>query len=1277
MRAILAVSIRQIFTALILASPLFAQAADQNGYTAQYECRAGNPNCDVDVAALAARQCQQTITVSTAPTYDWSAINWSNDVICIEAGDYSARGSLWLGSSGTPGNRKILRYVRTNDNDDEPWNQQTQAKIKQIDTNWQSRWLIHRLTVDADNDSLPYGAFVVWDGSSDIIVNRMLIQRAAATLVTIGINTTVDRISIQNSVIRTAQPAGNNPQEHQCISVVNASSTWIVNNEVYDCNKAVSMGDGTYGRRIVVENNDLYISAAGRTNCSGTYDPNGNCSVTESIISWKNGGDETNPNTILHNRLWGMRWADGALTQGGDCPAISISADGGGGSADWVLVHNNIIFDGDLSVWNYHGTGTAPNNPNNVSVVGNLVFQIRDHTPEQPGELPGGLMYRDIDASEYYLNTVIGTEYWFVTQGYGQENDMRCNVAISSGPQTGDIGAGVQFDRDVFYDTPAISEPTAISNAVVTRANGSSYAIGQILRTSPYTACTTASSPACFLYRVIVAGTTSGSAPTYCTTLGCTITDGSATLQAVRGPYSFYRKLRTAPELYAIPYAAVHTSADESNFCPSSFANRGGIGINDDTAWTGIFAQDMKGATRNGTPGAVQATGGDGGGGGGGNNQTPYGGTPWPIPGVIEAEHFDDGGDGIAYHDTTAANEGAAYRTTAVDLEPSAENGYNIGWTQPGEWLEYSISVATTGTYAIDVRVASAGQGGVLRVEVDGVDVTGPLTVPNTGGWQIWQTLTTTGVSLTAGAHVLRLAFDSAGATGDIGNVNYLQLALESDGGTGTIFREYWTGIPGDFVTDLTSHPNYPNGPSGSDQLNVLEAPVDWADNYGTRVRGYVHAPQSGNYIFWIAGDDYSELWLSADDNPANKILIASVNGWTSSREWTKYASQQSTPITLQAGQRYYIEVLHKEGVGGDNVAVGWQLPGGTLERPIPGNRLSPWIPSGGAQSPYGGTSWPIPGLVEIEHFDEGGEGIAYHDASNGNGGAVAFRAADHVDLYQSIENGYNVGWTQPGEWIEYTINVTATDTYVLDLRVASNGQGGDLHVEIDGVDVTGRITVPNTGGWDTWQTISRGGISLTAGVHVLRVSFDTVGPTTDTGNINYFALRPDSGTNPTGTIRRQYWLGIPGEAMSDLTSNTNYPNNPSGTDQLTTFEAPTDAADNYGTRIQGYAHAPQSGSYTFWIASDDDAELWLSTDANPANKVRIAYVNGWTASREWNKYPSQQSVPINLTAGQRYYIEALHKEGNGGDNLAVGWQLPDGTFEGPIPGNRLSPVSP
>ena len=162
--------------------------------------------------------------------------------------------------------------------------------------------------------------------------------------------------------------------------------------------------------------------------------------------------------------------------------------------------------------------------------------------------------------------------------------------------------------------------------------------------------------------------------------------------------------------------------------------------------------------------------------------------------------------------------------------------------------------------------------------------------------------------------------------------------------GSGTILREWWTGIGGNEIPLLTSSPNYPDNPTGTQEMTSFEGPSGFNDSYGTRMRGYVHPPETGNYVFWIATDDNGQLWLSTDDDPANKQLIASVTGWAGSREWYKFSSQESTDIRLVAGQRYYIEALHKEGGGGDNIAVAWRLPDSTFEGPIPGNRLSPWI---------------------------------------------------------------------------------------------------------------------------------------------------------------------------------------------------------------------------------------------------------------------------------------------------------------------------------------------
>jgi len=163
--------------------------------------------------------------------------------------------------------------------------------------------------------------------------------------------------------------------------------------------------------------------------------------------------------------------------------------------------------------------------------------------------------------------------------------------------------------------------------------------------------------------------------------------------------------------------------------------------------------------------------------------------------------------------------------------------------------------------------------------------------------------------------------------------------------GAGVITREVWTGIGGgNYVSDLTSHPSYPDSPSLREEIASFEGPVDWAENYGTRIHGFLMPSVTGYYTFWIASDDYSELWLSSNSNPANQIKIAEVAGHTNSRQWGKYPGQQSSPIMLTAGKAYYIKALHKEGSGGDNIAVAWQMEGSCKEREvISGSYLCPY----------------------------------------------------------------------------------------------------------------------------------------------------------------------------------------------------------------------------------------------------------------------------------------------------------------------------------------------
>lgn len=162
----------------------------------------------------------------------------------------------------------------------------------------------------------------------------------------------------------------------------------------------------------------------------------------------------------------------------------------------------------------------------------------------------------------------------------------------------------------------------------------------------------------------------------------------------------------------------------------------------------------------------------------------PFSGKPHEIPGLIEAEHWDLGPAGVAYHDVDEENRGENYReATQVDIEKrsDASNGHGVGWTKEGEWLVYTVSIRSTGVYRIDMPVASNKKGGVFHIEIDGQDVTGPIQVPDTGGWQQLKLLQHNGVKLEKGTFVMKVVMDQVGESNSIGDIDYFQFVKVED----------------------------------------------------------------------------------------------------------------------------------------------------------------------------------------------------------------------------------------------------------------------------------------------------------------------------------------------------------------------------------------------------------------------------------------------------------------------------------------------------------------
>lgn len=160
---------------------------------------------------------------------------------------------------------------------------------------------------------------------------------------------------------------------------------------------------------------------------------------------------------------------------------------------------------------------------------------------------------------------------------------------------------------------------------------------------------------------------------------------------------------------------------------------------------------------------------------------------------------------------------------------------------------------------------------------------------------------------------------------------------------SGVILRELWTDVPGNTVEDLRAQSRFPESPDDLAACERFETGPSLSQGYGARFRGWLHPPVSGDYSFWIASDDASELWLSASDDPKGKQKIALVRLWTDEHAWDSDPSQRSRAIRLQAGQKYYIEALHKQGIAGDHLSVAWKIPGESRSV-IEGRYLSPFL---------------------------------------------------------------------------------------------------------------------------------------------------------------------------------------------------------------------------------------------------------------------------------------------------------------------------------------------
>lgn len=270
----------------------------------------------------------------------------------------------------------------------------------------------------------------------------------------------------------------------------------------------------------------------------------------------------------------------------------------------------------------------------------------------------------------------------------------------------------------------------------------------------------------------------------------------------------------------------------------------------------------------------------------------PYNGTAAQVPNTIEAELFDVGGEGVAYHDTTSGTHGLDYNQPSpyppttfrspTDVDMYKHTGYSNGYVvvmQAGEWMNYTVDVPESGSYTLAARTSYwSTTGGLFHIEVDGVDITGPL--QHTAG-SAFQTLTKTGVQLNAGRRVLRVVCDSNGSDGTyMGSLDYLRLTADED--AGMVARWRFDEGAGTTASDSTG-----NGSTGT-----LQGGASWSS-------GVIGA---GSLNFNGTSGSVSVNASSSLSSASNNF---SISFWANPRSTHQIDSESTTGVAGVSGQRY------------------------------------------------------------------------------------------------------------------------------------------------------------------------------------------------------------------------------------------------------------------------------------------------------------------------------------------------------------------------------------
>ncbi|HEV3306661.1 MAG TPA: carbohydrate-binding protein [Candidatus Sulfotelmatobacter sp.] len=373
----------------------------------------------------------------------------------------------------------------------------------------------------------------------------------------------------------------------------------------------------------------------------------------------------------------------------------------------------------------------------------------------------------------------------------------------------------------------------------------------------------------------------------------------------------------------------------------------------------------------------------------------PYGGTPAPIPGTVQAENYDTGGQGVAYNVTSINGTGNSYRSDGVDLEVTTDTGggYDLGWTAAGQWLRYTVNVATAGTYTVTFRVAAinAVTDAFHISNSAGTNLSGSVNVPATGGWQIWTNVTAT-VTLPSGQQTLTINQDKAGW-----NLNYSTFTSNSGG----------------------------EGPYGGTPA-AIPGTVQ-AENYDTGGQGVGYNVTSTNGTANNYRTDGVDLEVTTDTGGGYDL------GWTASGQWFRYTVNVATAGTYTVTFRIaainaVTDAFHISNSSGSNLT-------GSVN-----------VPATGAWQTWTNVTATVtlPAGVQTLTLDQDAAGwnINYFAFTSGSGGGTG--ACSGVSNMTVGSTTYTPQWCQ-----EFNGSAGSPDTTVWNFDLGNNGGWGNGEVEV------------------------------------------------------------------------------------------------------------------------------------------------------------------------------------------------------------------------------------